>query len=39
MIEFASEETATIALGRYVLGGLGDRLKDRSRVTFYWTDN
>jgi hypothetical protein len=39
MIEFASEETATIALGRYVLGGLGDRLKDRSRVTFYWKDN
>jgi len=39
MIEFASEETPTLALGRYVLGGLGDRLKDRSRVTFYWKDN
>jgi hypothetical protein len=39
MIEFASEETSAIALGRYVLGGLADRLKDKSRVTFYWTDN
>jgi hypothetical protein len=39
MIEFASEETSTIALGRYVLGGLADRLKDRARVTFYWKDN
>jgi hypothetical protein len=39
MIEFATEETSTYALGRYVLGGLGDRLKDGARVTFYWTDN
>ena len=39
MIEFASEETPSLALGRYVLGGLADRLKDRSRVTFNWQDN
>jgi hypothetical protein len=39
MIEFATEETSTYALGRYVLGGLGQRLKDGARVTFYWTDN
>ena len=38
MIEFATQETETIGLGRYVLGGLGERLKDRARVTFYWTD-
>jgi hypothetical protein len=40
MIEFASEETSPIDTpGRYVLGKLGERLRDKARVTFYWTDN
>lgn len=39
MIEFASEQTSAIDTpGRYCLGKLGDRLRDRSRVTFYWQD-
>jgi hypothetical protein len=39
VMEFASEEAPYQTRGRYVLAGLGERLKDRSRVTFYWTDN
>ena len=39
VFEFDSQETPTYNLGRYVLSGLGERLRDRSRVTFYWKDN
>jgi hypothetical protein len=39
VFEFASQETESIDLGRYVLGSPGERLRDRSRVTFTWTDN
>jgi hypothetical protein len=36
VLQFASQETETIDLGRYVLAHLEDRLKDRTRVTFHW---
>ena len=40
MIEFDSEETSALDTpGRYVLGKLGDKLRNRARVTFYWKDN
>jgi hypothetical protein len=40
MIEFASEQTSALDTpGRYVLGKLGDKLRNRARVTFYWKDN
>jgi len=40
MIEFASEQTSALDTpGRYVLGKLGDQLRNRARVTFYWKDN
>jgi hypothetical protein len=40
MIEFASEQTSALDTpGRYVLGKLADRLRNRARVTFYWKDN
>lgn len=39
VLEFASQETPTYSLGRYVLADLGRKLPDRSRVTFHWKDN
>ena len=40
MIEFASEQTSALDTpGRYVLGKLGEKLRNRARVTFYWKDN
>lgn len=39
VLEFASEETTAYDLGRYVLADLPARLKDGTRVTFYWRDN
>ncbi|HEY7629453.1 MAG TPA: hypothetical protein VH817_02065 [Thermoleophilaceae bacterium] len=39
VIEFASEETPGLNLGRYVLGDLTEKLKDGTRVTFHWRDN
>jgi hypothetical protein len=40
VLQFASEETsAADTPGRYVLGDLAQKLKDRTRVTFYWKDN
>jgi hypothetical protein len=39
VFEFASQETETIDLGRYVLSDPGERLRERSRVIFTWTDN
>ena len=39
VFEFDSQETQAYNLGRYVLSGLSERLRDRSRVTFYWKDN
>src|SRR5262249_45331509 len=40
-IEFVSEETPGLNLGRYVLSDLaeGDKLRDGARITFYWQDN
>jgi hypothetical protein len=39
VLEFASEESTGLNLGRYVLGNLPEKLKDGTRVTFYWKDN
>jgi hypothetical protein len=39
VLEFASEESTGVNLGRYVLGNLTERIKDGTRVTFYWRDN
>jgi len=39
VLEFASEESTGLNLGRYVLGNLTEKLKDGTRVTFYWKDN
>lgn len=39
VLEFASEESTGLNLGRYVLGDLTEKIKDGTRVTFYWTDN
>jgi hypothetical protein len=39
VLEFASEETPGLNLGRYVLGALNEKLKDGTRVTFHWRDN
>ena len=38
VLEFASEESISYDLGRYVLADLPARLKDGRRVTFYWRD-
>jgi hypothetical protein len=40
VIEFASEESPGLNLGRYVLADLatGDKLRDGARITFYWQD-
>jgi hypothetical protein len=38
VLEFASEESTSYDLGRYVLADLPARLKDGRRVTFYWRD-
>ena len=38
LLEFDSQETPTQKLGRYLLGDLNDKLKERSRVTFYWRE-
>ena len=37
-LKFISEDEVVneLLLGRYVLGELGDRLKDRTRLTFRW---
>jgi len=39
VLEFASQETDAYDLGRYVLADLPSRLKDGTRVTFYWRDS
>jgi hypothetical protein len=39
VLEFASEESISYDLGRFVLADLPARLKDGTRVTFYWRDN
>jgi len=39
LLEFDSEETATIGLGRYVLGDLDKIVPDGGRLTLYWTDS
>jgi len=39
MIEFASEASSPLDTPeRYLLGKLGDRLRNKARVTFYWKD-
>ena len=38
VLEFASEESTGLNLGRYVLGNLPEKLNDGTRVTFYWKD-
>lgn len=38
VIEFASQETATIDLGRYVLEGLQQKLVSETSVVFHWRD-
>lgn len=38
VLEFASQETETINLGRYVLAGLEEKLLKGWQVTFRWTD-
>ena len=35
----ASEESLSYDLGRYVLADLPARLRDGTRVTFYWKDS
>jgi hypothetical protein len=39
VLEFASEESLSYDLGRYVLADLPARLRDGTRVTFYWKDS
>ena len=39
LLEFDSEETATVGLGRYVLGDLDKIVPDGGRLTLYWTDS
>ena len=39
LLEFVSEETSTVNLGRYVLGDLDKIVPDRGRLTLYWTDS
>jgi hypothetical protein len=38
VLEFASEETPGVALGRYLLGDLDKIVADRGRLVFYWKD-
>ena len=39
VLEFASEETPTVNLGRYVLGDLDKIVADGGRLVFYWKDS
>lgn len=39
LLEFDSEESATVGLGRYVLGDLDKIVPDGGRLTLYWTDS
>jgi hypothetical protein len=39
VIEFASEETPGLNLGRYILSNLSRSIPGGSRVTFYWKDS
>jgi len=36
VLEFDSEQSPGLNLGRYLLGDLAKKLKDRTRVTFHW---
>ena len=38
-LEFASEQTPTVILGRYVLGDLDKIVPDGGRLVFYWKDS
>jgi hypothetical protein len=38
VIEFASQQSPGLNLGRYVLAGLEEKLTSGWRVTFTWTD-